>query len=59
MIMGGISFCVINHSRTALTWAAICRLHARLPILQDDPKPHFNMMKFSLAVQAIESSDED
>ncbi|KAF8493105.1 hypothetical protein JB92DRAFT_3235119 [Gautieria morchelliformis] len=35
------------------------RFHARLPILQDDPKPNFNMMKFSLAVQAIESSDED
>ncbi|KAF8479426.1 hypothetical protein JB92DRAFT_3133617 [Gautieria morchelliformis] len=29
------------------------RLHARLPILQDDPKPHFNMTKFSLAAQAI------
>ncbi|KAF8511992.1 hypothetical protein JB92DRAFT_2931095 [Gautieria morchelliformis] len=35
------------------------RLHARLPILQDDPKPNLNMMKFSLATQAIESSDED
>ncbi|KAF8513685.1 hypothetical protein JB92DRAFT_3164690 [Gautieria morchelliformis] len=34
-------------------------LHARLLILQDDPKPHFNMTKFSLATQAIESSDED
>ncbi|KAF8517448.1 hypothetical protein JB92DRAFT_3113470 [Gautieria morchelliformis] len=35
------------------------RLHARLPILQDDLKPNFNMTKFSLAAHAIESSDED
>ena len=59
MIMGGMSLCVINHSQRALTWAAICRLYARLPILQDDPKPHFNMTKFSLAMQAIESLDKD
>ena len=59
MIMGGMSLCVINHSQRALTWAAICRLHARLLILQDDLKPHFNMMKFSQAAQAIESLDND
>ncbi|KAF8514177.1 hypothetical protein JB92DRAFT_2830104 [Gautieria morchelliformis] len=38
---------------------ALSAVHARLPILQDDPKPNINMTKFSLAAQAIESSDED
>ncbi|KAF8523389.1 hypothetical protein JB92DRAFT_3140775 [Gautieria morchelliformis] len=49
----------LHYNGRALTWAAICGLHARLLILQDDPKPHFNMMKSSLATQAIESSNED
>ncbi|KAF8479961.1 hypothetical protein JB92DRAFT_2837671 [Gautieria morchelliformis] len=35
------------------------KIHAWLPIKQDDLKPHFNLIKFGLAEKAIDESDED